>query len=275
MTNSYYVYVYIDPRNYEEFYYGKGKGSRMMAHLNDTSDTEKTKKIKAIQKEGLEPIIKVIARGLTESEAFLIEKTLIWKLGKNLTNISSGHFADKFRPHDTLHLNLNNFDFENGIFYINVGEGETRTWEDCRKFGFLSAGQGKQWSEPLKTLNVGDLVVAYLKRKGYVGIGEVIEKAKRILDFRYKSKSLKNQNLVSPNLFKNSDNEKTEYLVKIRWIKGIPASEARWKNNSGLFTTQLIKASLENQYKTIKFLEREFGINFQKIMNEQKTMCVR
>jgi len=26
--NNYYVYVYIDPRNHEEFYYGKGKGSR-------------------------------------------------------------------------------------------------------------------------------------------------------------------------------------------------------------------------------------------------------
>ena len=26
--NDYYVYVYIDPRNYEEFYFGKGRGSR-------------------------------------------------------------------------------------------------------------------------------------------------------------------------------------------------------------------------------------------------------
>lgn len=31
--DDYYVYVYIDPRNYEEFYYGKGKGSRKNAHL--------------------------------------------------------------------------------------------------------------------------------------------------------------------------------------------------------------------------------------------------
>ena len=61
----------------------------------------------------MQPIIKVIARGLTESEAFLIEKTLIWKLGKTLTNISSGQFFDKFRPHDSFHLNLNGFDFEN------------------------------------------------------------------------------------------------------------------------------------------------------------------
>jgi uncharacterized protein len=52
--NSYYVYVYIDPRNFEEFYYGKGKGDRKVAHLQDTKDTEKTRRIKAITNAGLE-----------------------------------------------------------------------------------------------------------------------------------------------------------------------------------------------------------------------------
>jgi len=268
MKNNYYVYVYIDPRNFEEFYYGKGKDNRKNAHLHDESDTEKTKIIKDIQKEGCEPIIKVIARGLSENEAYLIEKTLIWKLGRNLANVSSGHFIDKFRPHNSFHLNLNGFDFENGIFYINVGEGETRTWEDCRTFGFLSAGQGKQWSDPIRLLNSGDIVVAYLKRRGYVGVGKVIDKAKKVLDFRFEEKSLKTQNLLNQDLFKNSDNENSEYLVKIEWVKSFPADEAKWKANQGLFTTQLIKASLERQTKTIKFIETEFGIDFRKIMNE-------
>ncbi len=275
MNNNYYVYVYIDPRNYEEFYYGKGKGNRKEehrkeAHLknNEENAPEKLKRIKTIQRAELEPIIKVIAKSLTESEAFLIEKTLIWKLGKNLTNISSGHFVDKFRPHNTLHLNLNFFDFENGIFYVNVGDGETRAWEDCRNFGFLAAGQGTQWSGPLKTLNAGDIVVAYLKGKGYVGIGKVLEKAKRVLNFKYDGKSLKNQKLVCQDIFKNSDNENSEYLVKIEWIKSVVANEAKWKTRAGLYTTPLIKASLENQINTIKFLEEEFEINFQNILNE-------
>jgi hypothetical protein len=268
MNNNYYVYVYIDPRNYEEFYYGKGKGNRKKEHLKDTNDTEKVKRIKAIQKEGLEPIIKVIAKGLTQDDAFLIEKTLIWKLGKNLTNISSGHFADKFRPHNTLHLNLNCFDFENGIFYVNVGECEIRAWEDCRNFSFLAAGQGKKYSDPLKSLNTGDIVAAYLNGKGYVGIGKVVEKAKPVLDFSFNGKSLKSQNLVSLDLFKNSDNENSEYLVKIQWIKNVSANEAKWERNFGLFKTRLIKASLENQIKTIKFLEEKFEVSFPNIMNE-------
>ncbi|MHA1675907.1 MAG: LEM-3-like GIY-YIG domain-containing protein [Candidatus Njordarchaeales archaeon] len=243
MNDNYYVYVYIDPRNYEEFYYGKGKGNRKSSHLKDQSDSEKVKRINAIKKEGLEPIIKVIARDLSEKEAFLIEKTLIWKLGRNLTNIASGHFADKFRPHDTYNLDLNGYDYKNGIYYVNVGEGEHRSWEDCRKFGFIAAGQSPSWSDQIRTLNEGDVVVAYLKGKGYVGIGKIQNKAKRVASFKYKRKPLSSYDLVRPNIYKNSDNKNSEYLVKVKWIKSVPASEAKWKSKSDLYTTQLVKAS--------------------------------
>jgi uncharacterized protein len=266
-TERYYVYVYIDPRNFQEFYYGKGKGNRKNAHLSDEKDTEKTKIIAAINNEGLNPIIKVIAKDLTEQEAFLVEKTLIWKLGRNLANISSGHFQDKFRPHNTHHLELNNFDFENGIYYINVGEGPTRSWNDCRKFGFLSAGQGTQWSGQIRKLNPGDVVVAYVKAKGYVGIGKVVDNAKRSSDFKIKNKHLGEIKLENPQILKNSDNAKADFLVKIDWAKTVTKDNAKWKANSGLFTSQQIKVSLEKQTKTIKFLESEFELKFSDLMN--------
>lgn len=261
-----YVYVYIDPRNFEEFYYGKGKGSRKEAHLSGDGDSEKVRRINAIKKEGLKPIIKVIARGLTDQEAFLVEKTLIWKLGKNLTNQSSGHFADKFRPHDTFHQDLAGFDFQNGLYYVNVGEGDHRCWQDCRRFGFLSAGQDRKWSDPIRTLENGDIVVAYLKGRGYVGIGRVSEKAVRVNNFLFEGKSLKEQNLKVSNIFKNSDNEMSEFLVKIDWIKTVESNQAKWNSKSGLFTIQLIKASLQNQYMTREFLEKEFDVNFKELL---------
>ncbi|MBK9421320.1 MAG: hypothetical protein IPN44_09730 [Flavobacteriales bacterium] len=71
-NEQYYVYVYIDPRNFEEFYYGKGKGSRKEAHLSDDSDSEKATRIK--QYKSIHPIIKVIAKDLTEREAFLSKR---------------------------------------------------------------------------------------------------------------------------------------------------------------------------------------------------------
>ena len=48
---NYYVYVYIDPRNYEEFYYGKGRGGRKDVHLDASGNSEKAKRIRAIFKE--------------------------------------------------------------------------------------------------------------------------------------------------------------------------------------------------------------------------------
>lgn len=262
--NEYYVYVYIDPRSFEEFYYGKG--NRKNAHLNDDSDTEKGKIINAIKEEGLNPIIKVIAKNLTEQEAFLVEKTLIWKLGKNLTNISSGKFADKFRPHNTIHQNLFGFDYRNGVYYVNVGEGPHRSWDDCRKYGFLSAGQGKIYSDPLTTLEKGDVVVAYLKSYGFVGIGKVVDKAIPVNDFRYKNQLLYQIPLKCKNMFDNSDNDKSEYVLNVNWIKSVEAKDAKWRRKSGLFTTQQIKASLQNQKETVEFLEKEFNLKFDKLL---------
>jgi hypothetical protein len=271
MKNDYYVYVYIDPRNFEEFYYGKGRGNRKEAHLKDESDSEKARVIKEIHKEGLQPIIKVIAKDLTEDEAFLVEKTLIWKLGKTLTNISSGQFADKFRPHNTFHQSLFGFDYQNGIYYVNVGEGKTRSWADSRKYGFLSAGQGKQYSDPLRSLEKGDIVVAYLKGHGFVGVGNVVAKAVPINDFKHERKSLHQLPLHCKGMFANSDNEDSEFLLKVDWIVTVDAKEAKWARKSGLFTTQLIKASLQNQKETLDFLEKEFEISFDELLLQNKT----
>jgi len=86
---------------------------------------------------------------LSEAETFLVEKTLLWKLGRWTTNIATGHFADKFRPHNALQKELSGFDFRNGFYYYDVGEGPHRKWEDYLEFGFISAGQGLRWREAM------------------------------------------------------------------------------------------------------------------------------
>ena len=52
---GYYVYMYIDPRNGKPFYIGKGCGSRVLAHLSDQNESEKTAKIEEIKRSGNEP----------------------------------------------------------------------------------------------------------------------------------------------------------------------------------------------------------------------------
>ncbi len=269
--SDYYVYVYIDPRNFEEFYYGKGKGLRKDSHLYEDSDSEKSKRIKAIKKASLLPIIKVIAKDLTESQALLIEKTLLWKLGKQLTNVSTGHFANKFRPHDTMHLSLSGFDYQNGIYYYNVGEGEVRNWDDYVRYGFISAGQHPKYNEPMKTFEVGDIVVAYLKGHGYVGIGTVTQKAIPIREIRIDDNPIYDIEL-SANMLNQAENDAySEWVCLVNWHVTKPRENAYFLRNSQpkLFTSQLIKASLDKQEFTKRFLEDSFDIKFLDLVSHE------
>ncbi len=261
--NDFYVYVYIDPRNFEEFYYGKGKGSRKYSHLHDEKDSEKTRRINKIKKEGLTPIVRVISRNLSEHDAFLVEKTLLWKLGKHLTNISSGHYADNFRPHDTLHKDLSGFDYQNALFYYNVGEGIHRNWDDYREFGFISAGQGDRFRKSILGLEKGDLIAAYLKRKGFVGIAKILQPARPVREVLIKQKPFLTLPLRCKNMADNSENdEKSEHVAVVDWLVSVSREDARWVSNEGLYTTTHVIASLDGQPKTISFLEKEFDICF-------------
>ncbi len=261
---NYYVYVYIDPRNFEEFYYGNGKGSRKDTHLEDQSDSQKAKRIAEIKKEGLLPIVRVIAKDLSEQEALLVEKTLLWKLGKWTTNISTGHFADNFRPHNTLHKKLFNFDFQNGIYYYNVDEGPQHNWDDYVQFGFISAGQGIRWRDAMRNFNEDDIFVAYLKYHGFVGIGRIKQRAKMVRDVQIKGKSLLSLPLKCTNIGDNSDNpDLSEYVALVDWLKWIPKEEAKWRSSPKLYTTPHVRASLESQQETIAFLEDQFGISIK------------
>ena len=86
--SKYYVYAYFDPRNYEMLYVGKGRGSRKYAHLHDKSGSAKERRIHEIKRAGLEPLIRVVASNLTDEQALLVEKALLWRTGESLTNVS-------------------------------------------------------------------------------------------------------------------------------------------------------------------------------------------
>jgi len=265
--NDYYVYVYVDPRNLEEFYYGKGEGSRKDAHLDDQSDSEKAKRIAAIRKEGLLPCIRVIARGLSEAEALLVEKTLLWKLGKWTTNVATGHFAEKFRPHNTMHRELAGFDFRNGLYYYNVGEGPHRNWDDYMRFGFISAGQGARWRDAMLGFNEGDILAAYLKRHGFVGVGRVLSRALPITEARIKGSPLLNLPLRCQKMNENCDDpERSEFVCLVEWLAKLPRDKAKWRSKPKLYTTTHVRASLDGQPGTAKFVEDEFGIDLQKVL---------
>lgn len=265
--SKYYVYVYIDPRNFEEFYYGKGMGSRKDAHLLDKSDSDKTKRIAEITKAGLIPIIRVIARNLSENDALLVEKTLLWKLGRQLTNKSSGHYSENFRPYNSLHKIINGFDYECDLYYYNVGEGDNRNWDDYKKYGFISAGQGVSWRDAMLGFNEGDVIAAYLKGKGYVGIGKLTSRAMPIREVLIKGRHLLSYEMKCKGMQSNvNSDDLCEYVATVDWIKAVERKDAVWRAKSGIYTTQHVRASLANQQNTVDFLEQEFGIRFDEYL---------
>lgn len=272
MTNDYYVYAYYDPRDFKLFYIGKGKGNRKQVHLRDYQESEKVEIIEEIQKENLEPIIKVIAKDLTEQEALLVEATLIWDNFDSLSNQNKGHHSKHFRPAKTLHKDLQGFDYKSNIYYVNIGEGDHRDWIDCLTYNFVSAGGDPKWSDPLKRLQIGDIIIAYLKSKGYVGVGRVTQTRVKAAEFKVNGTPLRDlkSKLQQPNLFENQDNnDLAQYCVGVRWIKKVDKDNAIWEKNKNLFTTQQIVASMLNQTATIEYLNEKFDINIFDYIDEE------
>jgi len=95
---DYYVYLYLNPIDNKIFYVGKGKGNRALAHLEDESESKKTKIIKQIRSLGKEPRIEFLVHGLKrESDALRIESAAIDLIGiSNLANKVRGYESHQF-----------------------------------------------------------------------------------------------------------------------------------------------------------------------------------
>jgi hypothetical protein len=155
----------------------------------------------------------------------------------------------------------------NGEYYVSFGIGKNRDWEEAIQYGFISGGGGMWYSNTLKLLEPGARIWVNVPAVGYVGIGEVVERAVPIDEFRVNDSSgklvpLANLPVKAAGFRKAADNEETaEYLVRVKWLKTVPLSEAI--REKGFFGNQntVAKPKTPKWNHTVERLKKRFGKN--------------
>jgi len=129
----------------------------------------------------------------------------------------------------------------NGEYYVSFGDTTSRSWEDARQYGFISAGGGAWYSRTLKLLHPGDRVWVKIPKTGYVGVGIVREAMQTAKEFEVPTPEgnrpalevLQHRALYQATA---EDPEKAEYFVRVEWLDSVPRAQAY--NEIGLFGNQ-------------------------------------
>lgn len=127
-------------------------------------------------------------------------------------------------------------------FYVAIGENEHRSWDDCVKYGFVSAGGGRCYTRTLSQLQPGHRVFACIPQTGYVGVRIVRDTAVPVDQFRVVGKPLLELPLAASNMGEKVGNPgEAEHVVRIDWIKTLQRDRAIW--GAGMLRTEIPPAS--------------------------------
>lgn len=148
-------------------------------------------------------------------------------------------------------------------FYVTFGEGERRAWEDALRYGFVSGGGGKWYSQTLQALFPGARVFVHIPQTGYIAVGKVMETAQRVNDFEVEVDGRRlpilEAPLRAPKMGERADDEEqSEYLVRVEWQKTLPQEKAIWEK--GMFANQNTVVRLRDPF-TLERLVQAFDLD--------------
>lgn len=129
-----------------------------------------------------------------------------------------------------------------GEFYASYGLGEgRRSWEEARRYGFISAGGGSWYSNTLNLLNVGDRIWVKSPGHGFVGVGEVAGRAQPLAEFVVRTPDGERPavEVLTEGDYHRAfidDPERSDWFVPVRWIHSVPLDQA--VNELGMFGNQ-------------------------------------
>ena len=152
----------------------------------------------------------------------------------------------------------------NGEFFVSFGDDEQRSWEDARKYGFISAGGGAWYSRTLNLLKPTDRIWVRIPKIGYVGVGIVESEAIPASEFEVdeNGKSVSILDIKTPAKYGSRVNtDDQEYFVKIKWLKTFTRAEAY--DELGFFGNQnsVCKPTAPRWRSTVDHLKEKFQIS--------------
>jgi hypothetical protein len=149
-------------------------------------------------------------------------------------------------------------------WYVSFGEGDSRSWDDARRYGFVSAGGGRWYTQTLRILPIGGRVFVNVPGRGYVGVGIVTGAPLPARDFRVsvdgESVPVVQAQMKAPHIAAAAalDDDDTEWFVPVSWIKTKPVQEA--VGFKGRYGNQNSATKLTHSLTRETVLER-LGIN--------------
>ena len=132
----------------------------------------------------------------------------------------------------------------NGNRYT-VEYGDGRSWEDARKYGFVSASSNA--NNLLSNLNVGDYVFCHIAGVGFVGVGVCTSQAKSAQDFYVEVNGV-----LTPVLSCQwADTEAKDRLLAhelflgVQWYRTVPVEDGYWEK--GMKSVPMVAYTLTDE----------------------------
>lgn len=153
----------------------------------------------------------------------------------------------------------------NGEYYVSFGDTTSRSWDDARTYGYISAGGGTWYTQTLKMLSPGDRVWVNIPKRGYVGVGIVEEAVQPASEFKLMTAQGEQSvmDVVQHGAkYKASANapELSEYFVPVKWLDTRAAENAF--NEVGLFGNQntVCQPTTPKWRHTVERLKQVFSV---------------
>ena len=178
--------------------------------------------------------------------------------------LSRRWFVDPAEVQSSQSSSASNKEPWNGEFFVSFGDDEQRSWEDARKYGFISAGGGIWYSRTLNLLKPNDRIWVRIPKDGYVGVGVVESEVIPASEFEVEEggKRISILDVTTSAHYGSSkvNTEDQEYFVKVKWINTFSREQAY--DELGFFGNQnsVCKPTAARWRSTVEHLKDKFGV---------------